>query len=261
MNLFRNKTLWTVDWKDLTQLSFREAFIENSISIPWLVLSWIFACAGYYLLALPCSFLFFLTGLRQVHNAYHYTLGISKRATWIVLFLNSIIMVTAMHAVKYTHLQHHKHCLSEEDIEGGCAKMSGFLALLYGPVFIYKMHKSALNSGSGKTVKYVLSELAAIPVFITIVFVLDIKFLEYHIITMIFGEFMTAFFAVWTVHHHCDETNIARTLRSGWKNFFTYNMFYHLEHHLFPQVPTIKLPALARRLDEKMPDLKKKQVF
>ncbi len=78
---------------------------------------------------------------------------------------------------------------------------------------------------------------------------------------MLIGEFFTAFFAVWTVHHDCDEETIARTQRSGWKNFITYNMFYHLEHHLFPAVPTIKLPELAKRIDEKAPELIKKRTF
>ena len=73
---------------------------------------------------------------------------------------------------------------------------------------------------------------------------------------MIIGEFFTAFFAVWTVHHDCDDEIYARTSRGILKNFFTYNMFYHMEHHLFPAVPTIKLPALADRIDEVLPVFK-----
>jgi fatty acid desaturase len=38
-------------------------------------------------------------------------------------------------------------------------------------------------------------------------------------------------------------------------------MFYHVEHHLFPAVPTRKLPILARRLDEVAPELAAKKVF
>lgn len=77
---------------------------------------------------------------------------------------------------------------------------------------------------------------------------------------MLTGELFTAFFAVWTVRHDCDEEVFARTLSSRWKNWFTYNMFYHLEHHLFPGVPTIKLPALAKRIRQRLPDLQIKEV-
>jgi fatty acid desaturase len=38
-------------------------------------------------------------------------------------------------------------------------------------------------------------------------------------------------------------------------------MFYHLEHHLFPAVPTSHLPELARRLDAVAPALNSKRVF
>jgi fatty acid desaturase len=43
--------------------------------------------------------------------------------------------------------------------------------------------------------------------------------------------------------------SIARTIRNRAKALLTYNMFYHVEHHQFPAVPTCKLPILARRLD------------
>ena len=36
-------------------------------------------------------------------------------------------------------------------------------------------------------------------------------------------------------------------------------MFYHLEHHLFPNVPTCHLPQLASRLDHLAPDLASKK--
>jgi len=52
-----------------------------------------------------------------------------------------------------------------------------------------------------------------------------------------------------------------RTQRSGWKNKITFSMFYHLEHHLFPAVPTIKLPELVRRIDEALPEIEKKAIL
>ena len=33
-----------------------------------------------------------------------------------------------------------------------------------------------------------------------------------------------------------------------------FSMFFHLEHHLFPQVPTARLHILARRLDAAAPE-------
>ncbi|WP_223233350.1 fatty acid desaturase [Chitinophaga sp. CF418] len=44
-------------------------------------------------------------------------------------------------------------------------------------------------------------------------------------------------------------------------NKITFSMFYHLEHHLFPAEPTIKLPELAKRIDQVLPELEKKNTF
>lgn len=106
-----------------------------------------------------------------------------------------------------------------------------------------------------------LLELTAIAGFVIGAFGLHISFLEYHILAMATGELFTAFFAVWTVHHDCDEEVFARTISQRWKNKLTYNMFYHLEHHLYPGVPTIKLPELSQRIRTAIPDLKAKEVF
>lgn len=38
-------------------------------------------------------------------------------------------------------------------------------------------------------------------------------------------------------------------------------MFFHPEHHLFPQVPTANLHVLARRLDRRAPELAALRVF
>lgn len=253
--------LTRVKWKDLIQLTNTQRIIELTVSIPWLAASLTLAYFGWYLLALPLSFIFFLTSLRQVHNGFHLALGVSKQITNWVLWINSIFMFGAMHAVKYNHLQHHKHCLGEEDIEGKSAKMPAWKAICYGPIFPIELHINALRNGNREIKRWTLFEVIAITIIYVLVFAFGPYWLIYHAIAMIIGECFTAFFAVWTVHHDCDEDMSSRTVRGLWKNFFTYNMFYHMEHHLFPKVPTINLPKLAQRIDETIPELKKKQVF
>jgi fatty acid desaturase len=255
------KNLSKVRWKDLTKLSLKELLIENNISIPWALLSWALAYYGYYLLALPCSALFFLTALRQVHNGFHRALGTGRLLTWFTLYSNSVLMMASMHAVKFNHLRHHQYCLGEDDYEGKSARMRWWEAILYGPVHMYHIHRVALQLGNAQYRKNVLLEMVSVAAFAGLSIGLGLKFLIYHLLVMAAGELLSAFFAVWTVHHDCDEGTIARTQRSGWKNVITYSMFYHLEHHLFPAVPTIKLPELARRIDEALPELEKKNTF
>jgi fatty acid desaturase len=80
--------------------------------------------------------------------------------------------------------------------------------------------------------------------------------------TLIAGQCFTAFFAVWTMHHDCEPTTrIARTQRGWLKNVVSYDMFHHVEHHLFPAVPTCHLPELSRRLDCVAPEYKNLTVY
>jgi len=250
-----------IQWKDLKHLTMKEILIENNITLPWLLLALTLAYYEIYWLAFIIEFFFFLAALRQVHNGFHSALGTNKLLTWFTLFSNSIWMMSSIHAVKFNHLRHHKYCLHEGDYEGVSARMKWYKAMLYGPVHIFMIHKITWQLGNKEYKRNMLLELAAILLFAVIAFYFNIGFLMFHILVMLLAECLSAFFAVWTVHHDIDDEAIARTQRKGWKNFVTMNMFYHLEHHLFPAVPTIKLPELARRIDAVCPDLVKKSTF
>lgn len=251
-----------VQWKDLKSLSVKEMLIENNLTIPWLVISLTLAYFQYYILALPFSAFYFLTALRQVHNGFHNSLGTNKFLTWLTLYLNSLSMMASIHAVKFNHIRHHKYCLSEEDYEGKSAGMSWYGAIFYGPVHMFLIHKVTLQLGNKNYRRNVIAELVSIALVLFIIFYFQIHFLIYHAIVMLAGEMLMAFFAVWTVHHDThDSPELARTQRTGWKNKITFSMFYHLEHHLFPAVPTIKLPELADRIDQVLPEIKKKTTF
>ena len=250
-----------VKWKDLTKLSPKQVFIENTITLPWLAASWIFAHYHLYFFAGSCSVMFFLTALRQSHNGYHYSLGISKKMTRFVLYLNSILMLISSHAVKFNHLRHHKYYPGEQDHEGKCAGMKWWRAILHGPRHLYDIHYVTAKYGNRVNKRNMTAELVLIFIFTAFAFISGIDFLIYHVIAMLISEFFSAFFAVWTVHHDLETGTIARTQRKRWKNFITYNMFYHLEHHLFPAVPAIRLHELAERIDEAFPEMVKKQTF
>jgi len=262
MNIHQ-RLLKEVEWKDLVHLDQKDVWSELMISLPWLIFSLFFAYLTWYIPALFCSFMFFLTGLRQVHNAFHFALGISRENTHWTMFILSILMLGSMHAVQINHLRHHQHCMQDEDIEAKSAKMKWWQALLFGPIFPLVLHKKALRVATSSQRNWIIAELVANILILLIVFILlDFSYLKYHFSTMIIGQCMTAFFAVWTVHHDTeDHVYMARTVRNEFKRVVTYNMFYHVEHHLFPAVPTRKLHILAKRLDEYDPTVEIRKVF
>jgi fatty acid desaturase len=261
--VFHDPRLRSVEWRDLVPVRPSEVLAEPLLPAVWFAASLVMAGYGHYLLALGFSFFFFLTGLRVVHNAFHTALGMSRRSTNFVLWIMSFVMLGSMHAVQFNHLRHHKLNLGEGDVEGRSAEMPAWQALLFGPFFPVLLHVTALRHGNRKLRMTILGELLMSAVWITMVFgVLHSRVLQYHVSAMLAGQCMTAFFAVWTVHHHCDRTHyLARTLHNRIKNRVTFNMFLHIEHHLFPRVPTCHLPELSRRIDRVAPDLRSKIVF
>ncbi len=253
----------SIPWRDLTRLTWPEVAWELSLSAPWLALSLAMAGRGLYGPAMAASFVFFLTGLRQVHNAYHQTLGVSRWVSEAVMFVLSVLMLGSMHAVRFNHLRHHRHCMGDDDVEAMSARMSAWRAILTGPLFPVRMHLKALREANPRQVRWIRAELTANVAWIALVFgVLGVPALMYHVVAMAVGQCLASFFCVWTVHHDCDRSGVlARTLRHRIKNFLSFKMFFHLEHHMFPQVPTCHLPRLAERLDGVAPELRRNEVF
>ena len=251
-----------IEWKDLRTLNQWQVVQELLLPVPWLVGSLAAAAHEWYALALPCSFMFFLTGLRQVHGAFHYSIGVTRRGAELVMGALSALMLGSMHAVQINHLRHHVHCMEDDDVEAMSARMPIWKALVTGPLFPVRLHVTALRFATARQRRWILVEIFGCAAMVAAALVSDVGFFRYHILAMAVGQCLTSFFAVWTVHHDCEADGIfARTIRGGLKGWLTYDMFYHLEHHLFPAVPTSRLPELARRLDEADPEWSVKRVF
>ena len=88
---------YPIEWRDLAATTPADAIRELLLPAPWLFGSLILAAQELYPLALTASFVFFLTGLRVVHGAFHYSLGLPRRATDFVMFTFSM----------FFNLEHH----------------------------------------------------------------------------------------------------------------------------------------------------------
>ncbi len=252
----------SVAWRDLVTLRPGERLRELFLPVPWLLLGLFAAQHSLWLLALAGSFYFFLTGLRLVHDTFHGNLGLRTWGNHVVLVVLSVLMLGSMHAVRLTHLQHHRECLGENDVEGAAARRSALGAVLWGALFPIQLHLAALRQAGPRQTRWIAAELALCVGWIGAILASHHPVLTYHVVAMAVGQTFSGFFAVWTVHHDCDRWDqIARTLRHRLKSAVSFGMFYHLEHHLYPQVPTCRLPAMAERLDQVLPLLARKQVF
>lgn len=239
-----------IRYKDLLATEISAILIDLLIWVPWLIIAWAALLSNFWYLAIPAWFFFFLTGLRQAHESFHRTMGIPDWLYDFLLALLSPLMLSCLHATRYAHLQHHRFCLDIGDIEGEGAHLSALQAILRGPLYPFRSHRAAWNLGGTKTRNWMKIEIALIVGFYASGFYWFPQVTLPHFLAMLAGEWMVSFFAVWMVHHNCEnETNPSRTIRGLWRKLLSYSMFYHHEHHAYPRVPTRKLAELARRLD------------
>ena len=239
-------------WRDLVALSPMEVAIELTLPLPWLTAALLCGLFELWFLTVLSTFAMFMTGLRVTHNAFHNTVGIGKRAGDWLMFALSASLGGAMHAIEYTHLQHHHDCFGHNDIEGDIARVDFWRALLKSPSYPLRIHVAALRSGSPRQKAWIRRELvAAVVVQALIWLVLDCAVLQVMSLSLVFANLSAPMVGIWAVHQACERDGFtARTSRLKWLNRLVYGMFYHLEHHLYPRVPTCHLHTLARRLDE-----------
>lgn len=96
-----------ISWRDLAPMRRSDTIAELLHPLPWLVCSLLLAQAGWWLAALPCSFMVFLTALRLNHEAIHGNLGLARRGDRAVLHALSAMMLGSNHAVAFNHMHHH----------------------------------------------------------------------------------------------------------------------------------------------------------
>ena len=249
----RHPSLANIEWQDLRQLRLSETVYNIFLSLPFLLLSWWSAWQGWWLLALVATFFFFTAALRQAHDCYHRTLGVGRLATELMLFFLSITMLCSTHAIRHTHLNHHRDPLGDSDVEGNWARLPWYQAIVGGGIFSMAIQSFGLTHGSRRNRILVAFDMLLIFAVIAIAFITMHPILMYHVLVMILANTMVGFFAVWSVHHGCDDVVYARSERHLLINLLTFNLLYHIEHHLFPAVPTNHLPILAKRLDAAAP--------
>lgn len=260
--LRRSARIRAIAWRDLAAIRPAEQVRELLLPLPFLL-----AARGAFALDVPllpwlASAYFFLAGLRLVHDTFHDNLALSRRAGHVVLVALSGAMLGSMHAVRLTHLQHHRDCLGPDDVEGQTARRTALRALGAGLAFPFRLHAAAWRRASPTDRRFIAGELLFSGALLGLALAQVSAQVSHHVALMVVAQGLTGFFAVWTVHHDVDEERqVARTLRHRLKSALALGMFFHLEHHLFPRVPTCHLPQLADRLDDAAPELAKATVY
>jgi fatty acid desaturase len=209
------------------------------------LLAWL----GWWWLTPLVVFSIFVAVVTVTHDVVHRTLGLGPRQTDWALFLLGAVLLESGHAYRITHEQHHRLFPHPDDPEGYPANLSLLGAVCYGPVFLVRLWCWAYRRNREDRT-WLLAE-AALPLAALATGALLSPWVLGYAVMAIVGSWVYPLLTVYLPHHDYGDTPLTqtRTVRGRIIPAVFLELTYHLEHHLYPQVPSHNLAELARRLD------------
>jgi beta-carotene hydroxylase len=225
-----------------------------SLMTPFLLTTAFFVFAAYrvWIGALVCTMLLtFFTYGSISHDLVHGTLRIPRALNEMLLCAIELTSFRSGHAYRVVHLNHHARFPAADDLEGAAAGMTWWRALLDGVTLQPRLWLFAFRRG--RDCSWVIGEGVAVMVLL----VVSIAVIPWTIAPviyatlMILGSWLFPFITSFIPHDPEGATELTRTrlFRGRVLSIVALEHLYHLEHHLYPQVPHHNWPELARRLD------------
>ena len=212
-----------------------------------------FAMEGWWSLAvLAVMALSFLSYGSSSHDLVHRTLGLPRAVNDMLLSIIEFLCFRSGTAYRLSHLNHHRHLLEPDDVEGRYAFGSWIGAVIAGPLAQGRlwlwawarypaMRRRLLSEAIG-----ILALLAAC----LLAWRWTIAPAVYAGL-VIAGSWAFPLMTVYVPHDSRGQNALTRTrlFRGWWFRVFFADHLYHLEHHLYPGVPHHHWKILADRLD------------
>lgn len=194
----------------------------------------------------------FFTYASISYDLVHRNLGLSRGWNDAMLSAIELLALRSGHAYRAVHLHHHATFPDAEDLEGAAARMSLPRALWDGLTLQYRIIAWALRQ-PGRHRPWVWAESTAAGLLV----VMSLAAVPWTIIPaayvgmMIAGSWVYPFMTAYLPHDAMGQDVLSQTRRfrgmvASWAAF---EHLYHLEHHLYPQVPHHRWARLAKRLD------------
>lgn len=225
-----------------------------SLTTPFLLAIAFFVCTAnrWWAESIVCTMLLtFLTYGSISHDLVHRTLRLPRVLNEVLLCAIELMALRSGHAYRVAHLHHHARFPAADDLEGAAAHMTWWRALIDGITLQPRLCLFAIRHGRDRcwiggevaaSLVLLFASLAAIPWTIAP---------ATYAALMIAGSWLFPFITSFIPHDPKGETELTRTrlFRGRILSIVAFEHFYHLEHHLYPQVPHHNWAELARRLD------------
>jgi beta-carotene hydroxylase len=226
-----------------------------SLLVPFLLAGafFFFAARGWWPLALACPVLLsFFTYGSISHDLVHRTLDLPAWLNEVLLCAVELIALRSGHAYRLSHLHHHAHFPAEDDIEAAVARLPLHRVFFEGMTLQWRLWWRAARQ-PGRSRAWVVAEGAAIALLLLVAAV-SLRWIPLPALyagLMIAGSWIFPITTVLIPHDPtgADALTQTRFFRGKVLSVLALEHLYHLEHHLYPQVPHHNWPTLARRLD------------
>jgi len=214
----------------------------------------VFAIQGWWVPAvLAVAGLMFITYVSTSHDLLHRTLGFSRSVNDALLGFIEMLVLRSGHAFRLTHLQHHRHFPQDDDVEGLVARLPWWRALLSGVgnqsrLFIWAWPRASVRDRRWMLVEavwaagFAFASVALLPV-------TNVAFI--YVALIVTSSWLYPLATVWIPHRAEGKDKLTQThaVRGRLVPELFLQHTYHLEHHLYPAVPSYHWRKLAQRLD------------
>jgi beta-carotene hydroxylase len=221
-----------------------------------------FACVAAYvaiahygvwpLAVLTLMYLSFVTYGSISHDLVHRTLGLPRGVNEVLLTTIELLAFRSGHAYRLAHLHHHARFPHDDDVEGAAAKMSLGRTLLEGVIFQPRIMLWAVRRPH-RARPVILVEIALVLVLLATCYATlgRTPVFAVYATLMIMGSWVIPLITSYLVHNPEGRTALQQTrlFRGRVASVIAMEHLYHLEHHLYPQIPHHNWPKLAKRLD------------
>jgi beta-carotene hydroxylase len=239
--------------RDLLDVPLWRRVISLAMPFIYCIAFFVLAAQGWWWAALLCPVLIsFCTYGSTSHDLVHRNLRLPGLLNEALLSAMELLTFRSGHAYRVTHLHHHTRFPADDDIEAAMIRMPWWRALLEGITLQPRLYFFALRR-SGPQRSWIIAEGVAIVVQL----IATIAVLPWSPLPVVYAALVIAgswIFPITTVlipHDPDGASDLHRTrlYRGKVLSLLTLEHFYHLEHHLYPQVPHHNWRKLADRLD------------
>ncbi len=227
-----------------------------TLVVPFALAALFFGAAsrGLWIAAVPLALaLSYLTYGSTSHDLVHRAFGLPPPINDLMLTLTELLALRSGAAYRLSHLQHHRRLGLDGDIEGAPAHHPVLRVLAEAPLYVPRLWLWAWREGKPRERRRIAVETAGAALLWAVALALGPRFptlLVYLVlVTVAAWGFPIAFVVLPHDVGAAREIDRTRAFRGRIVPALLLQHLFHLEHHLYPMVPSHRWRELGRRLE------------